>query len=261
MAFAAASSPAARVTRAHVSARRAGAPSPPRLAGSLPRPRLARRDVIVPSAKSGTPEAASGSGSVSVSRRGLVAGKVAFTVCEAFVFPWATESATRPPSPATADLVPFSPAWLESVLYQRTAPDAKARAKAALLRGEALAAEGQHLDAIAAFESVYATAPTEYKMCQRAGLDIAKSYKSLSSKPGDAFDRRAEDAKGVVWWWGRGTRWPGWYIIAYLSARNAWFTAKDDDVGAFTANEGIFVLVPVWLGLLFCLVQFGVPDF
>jgi len=102
MAFAAASSPAARATRAHVSARRAGAPSPPRLAGSLPRPRLARRDVIVPSAKSGTPEAASGSGSVSVSRRGLVAGKVAFTVCEAFVFPWATESATRPPSPATA---------------------------------------------------------------------------------------------------------------------------------------------------------------
>ena len=112
------------------------------------------------------------------------------------MFPWATESATRPPSPATADLVPFSPAWLESVLYQRTAPDAKARAKAALLRGEALAAEGEHLDAIAAFESVYATAPTEYKMCQRAGLDIAKSYKSLSSKPGDAFDRRAEGRQG-----------------------------------------------------------------
>ena len=22
-----------------------------------------------------------------------------------------------------------------------------------------------------------------------------------------------------VWWWGRGTRWPGWYIIAYLSGK------------------------------------------
>ena len=119
-----------------------------------------------------------------------------------------------------ADLVPFSPAWLRSVLFVPTEPERKAAAKAALLRGEALAAQGEHLSAIEQFEAVYATAPTEYKMCQRAGLDIAKSYKKLSSKPGDAMDRKAEDAKGAVWWWGRGTRWPGWYIIAYLSARN-----------------------------------------
>ena len=45
---------------------------------------------------------------------------------------------------------------------------------------------------------------------------------------------------------GRGTRWPGWYIIAYLSARNVYFTAKDDPVGAFTVKEDFFVLVPIW---------------
>ena len=142
-----------------------------------------------------------------------------------------------------------------------TEPERKAAAKAALLRGEALAAQGEHLSAIEQFEAVYATAPTEYKMCQRAGLDIAKSYKKLSSKPGDAMDRKAEDAKGAVWWWGRGTRWPGWYIIAYLSARNVYFTAKEDDVGAFTATEGLACLVPIWFGLLFVLVTYGLPDY
>jgi hypothetical protein len=196
-----------------------------------------------------------------ISRRTLLAGKALFTLGEAFVFPWATEGATRPPSAETADLTPFSPAWLRSVLFVPTEPERKADAKAALLRGEALAAQGEHLRAIEQFEYVYATAPTEYKMCQRAGLDIAKSYKKLSSRPGDAMDRKAEDAKGVVWWWGRGTRWPGWYIIAYLSARNVYFTAKEDDVGAFTATEGLAFLVPIWFGLLFVLVTYGLPDY
>ena len=56
-----------------------------------------------------------------------------------------------------------------------------------------------------------------------------------------------------------GITWPGWYIIAYLSARNVYFTAKDDPVGAFTVKEGLFVLVPIWLGLLFTLVCMGCP--
>ena len=196
-----------------------------------------------------------------VSRRTLLAGKALFTVGEAFVFPWATEGATRPPAPGDDLLVPFSPAWLRSILYSETDPDVKAAAKAALLEGEALAAEGKHAAAIERFEAVYATAPREYKMCQRAGLDISLSYKAMSQRLGDEFDKKANDAKGVVWWWGRGTRWPGWYIIAYLSARNVYFTAKDDPVGAFTVKEGLFVLVPIWLGLLFTLVQYGLPDY
>ena len=74
-----------------------------------------------------------------VSRRTLLAGKALFTVGEAFVFPWATEGATRPPAPGDDLLVPFSPAWLRSILYSETDPDVKAAAKAALLeraRGE-----------------------------------------------------------------------------------------------------------------------------
>ena len=54
---------------------------------------------------------------------------------EAFIFPWATEGATRPKGPYS-DLVPFSPPWLKSVLYNETDPEAKATAKAALLRGK-----------------------------------------------------------------------------------------------------------------------------
>ena len=59
-------------------------------------------------------------------------------VQEAFIFPWATEGATRPKGP-DADLVPFSPPWLQSILYSETDPEVKATAKAALRRGEALA--------------------------------------------------------------------------------------------------------------------------
>jgi len=196
-----------------------------------------------------------------MSRRTLLAGKVLFTLGEAFVFPWATESATRPPSPATEGLTPFSPPWLESIFFTETDPAAKAEAKAALLEGEALAMRGEHLRAIELYARVYATAPTEYKMCQRAGLDIAKSYKKLSAKPGDAYDRKAEDAKGTVWWWGRGTRWPGWYVIAYLSARNAYFSYKEDDEAKFTVAEGLGFLVPIWFGLLIALVAYGVPEY
>lgn len=197
-----------------------------------------------------------------VSRRALLAGKALFTVGEAFVFPWATEGATRPKvQMGDAALAPFSPAWLKSMLYVETAPEAKAAAKAALLRGEALAEEGKHSEAIEAFEAVYAGAPTEYKMCQRAGLNISKSYKAMSTTLGDAMDKKANEAKSVVWWWGRGTRWPGWYIIAYLSARNVYFTARDDPVGRFTVTEGLAFLVPIWLGLLYVLVQYGIPDY
>jgi len=42
-------------------------------------------------------------------------------------------------------------------------------------------------------------------------------YDGLLSNFGLKFNLR-HYVKGQVWWWGRGTRWPGWYIIAYLSA-------------------------------------------
>ena len=66
--------------------------------------------------------------------------------------------------------------------------------------------------------------------------------------------------KNRVWWWGRGLRWPGWYIIGYLSARSLYFDAKEDSDAEFTTGEA-GILVPIWLGLLFLLVQYGLPDY
>lgn len=252
----------ARIGRARASPGRIGT-APAVSSTSAPRWRV----VVVRAARVGTERSSSSSSSsdasdaTGVSRRAALAGKALFTLGEAFIFPWATEGATRPKSPATADLAPFSPAWLSSILYTETNPDAKASAKAALLLGEALQAEGKHAEAIGKFEEVYALAPTEYKMCQRAGLLTAVSYKAMSTRLGDDYDKKANDAKQVVWWWGRGTRWPGWYIVAYLSARNVWFETREDPVGAFTATEGLAVLVPIWLGLLYALVTFGIPDY
>ena len=71
-----------------------------------------------------------------MSRRILLAGKALFTVGEAFVFPWATEGATRPPPPGTTSSS-FSPARLRSIFYSETDPDVKAAAKAAAIEGEA----------------------------------------------------------------------------------------------------------------------------
>merc|ERR1719424_1731658 len=227
-------------------------------------PRRSRTVVRATGGRVGTkniPASSSPDESEGLSRRTLLAGKALFTLGEAFIFPWATEGATRPPSAAAADLTPFSPAWLSSILYNETDPALKASGKAALLAGEALQAEGRARPLLAKFEEVYTLAPTEYKMCQRAGLQTAKSYKAMSQKLGDEFDKKANEAKGAVWWWGRGTRWPGWYIIAYLSGRNVWFTAKDDPVGTFTVTEALGLLVPIWLGLLYTLVTYGIPDY
>jgi hypothetical protein len=32
-------------------------------------------------------------------------------------------------------------------------------------------------------------------------------------------------------------------------------------VASFTAAEGVGLVVPIWLGLLYALVQFGIPDY
>ena len=101
------------------------------------------------------------------------------------------------PTPPPGTTSSPSPAWLRSILYSETDPDIKAAAKAALVECEALAAEGKHAAAIERFEAVYATAPREYKMCQRAGLDISLSYKAMSQRLGDEFDKKANDAKGA----------------------------------------------------------------
>ena len=59
----------------------------------------------------------------------------------------------------------------------------KAQGKAALAEGEALAAEGQHAEAIALFEAVPTYAPREYKMCQRAGLQAGQHTFIVLTRP------------------------------------------------------------------------------
>jgi len=54
-------------------------------------------------------------------------------------------------------------------------------------------------------------------------------------------------------------RWPGWYIIAYLSARSAYFDAKEEKA-TFTMREAT-LLAPLWIGGLFLLVEYGLPDY
>eukprot|EP00227_Mantoniella_beaufortii_P016681 CAMPEP_0197585456 /NCGR_PEP_ID=MMETSP1326-20131121/7754_1 /TAXON_ID=1155430 /ORGANISM="Genus nov. species nov., Strain RCC2288" /LENGTH=276 /DNA_ID=CAMNT_0043149963 /DNA_START=70 /DNA_END=903 /DNA_ORIENTATION=+ len=192
---------------------------------------------------------------VLTSRRAILVGKTLFTVGEAFIFPWATESRTRPPSPGDEDLTPFSPAWLKSLLYSESDPEAKARGKATLARGEELAAEGRYTEAVALLETVPGIAPKEYKMVQRAYLQLEKCNDKLGQpEVGNEWSSK-------VWWWGRGTRWPGWYIIAYLSGRSLFFTAKEDNVGSFTVTEGLVFLVPIWIGLLYVLTEYGIPDY
>ena len=36
---------------------------------------------------------------------------------------------------------------------------------------------------------------------------------------------------------------------------------KDDPVGTFTVTEALGLLVPIWLGLLYTLVTYGIPDY
>merc|ERR1719163_131700 len=108
----------ARIGRARASPGHIGT-APAVSSTSAPRWRV----VVVRAARVGTERSSSSSSSsdasdaTGVSRRAALAGKALFTLGEAFIFPWATEGATRPKSPATADLAPFSPAWRSSILY------------------------------------------------------------------------------------------------------------------------------------------------
>ena len=72
-------------------------------------PRRSRTVVRATGGRVGTKNIPASDESEGLSRRTLLAGKALFTLGEAFIFPWATEGATRPPSAAAADLTPFSP--------------------------------------------------------------------------------------------------------------------------------------------------------
>ena len=190
----------------------------------------------------------------SIDRRAMLGGKVAFVFGEAIAFPWLTESATRPKAPGDAALTPLSAAWVRSLLPAERDLETMLEANEALEKGERALSEGDAGRAIEELSKIETLVPREYKLNQRAGLALSEAHKLAGN------NNEYLEYKNRVWWWGRGLRWPGWYIIAYLSARSAYFDAKDDDDATFTMQEA-GILVVLWIGLLFLLVEYGLPDY
>ena len=190
----------------------------------------------------------------SIDRRAMLGGKLAFVFGEAIAFPWLTESATRPKAPGDAALRPLSAAWVRSLLPAERDLETMREANEALEKGERALSEGDAGRAIEELSKIETLVPREYKLNQRAGLALSEAHKLAGN------NNEYLEYKNRVWWWGRGLRWPGWYIIAYLSARSAYFDAKDDDDATFTMQEA-GILVVLWIGLLFLLVAYGLPDY
>jgi hypothetical protein len=201
------------------------------------------------------------------SRRALLAGKAGLVLCEATIFPWLSEFYTRPKGGgildgfdiprANDDIRPFSRAFFESLLPAEYSEYDVLRAKECLKTGEGLMGEEKWDQAIVSLQQIEKLIPREYKMNQKAKLLIADCYKALGAP--QYFNEEYLEAKGSVWWWGRGLRWPGWYIIAYLGARHVFFESKNDKVGEASITEGILISV-LGISYLMLLNQFGLPD-
>ena len=139
-------------------------------------------------------------------RRFVVGAKAAFGVCEATVFPGATELLLRPGGGTWRDLA-SAERWRSLAFAEPDAGTVEA-AKRALARADALAAEGSLQEA----EELYRAAADGvgykgYKIWQAATLRRGQ----LEVKLGDAA---GNGTTGKVWLWGRGVRFPGWYILA-----------------------------------------------
>ncbi|KAK9833596.1 hypothetical protein WJX84_004533 [Apatococcus fuscideae] len=87
-------------------------------------------------------------------------------------------------------------------------------AKAAFRNAQELAAQKQHEAAIGKYSEVIDGVPQEYTLCMRSLLGRRDSLLALGKNEAAGRDARQE------WVWGRGIRWPGWYIIAAILIRN-----------------------------------------
>ena len=201
------------------------------------------------------------------SRRALLATKGILVLCEATVFPWLSEFYTRPKGGgvldgfdipnANRDIRVFSSEFFASLLPAEYSEYDVLRAKECLKTGESLMKEQKWDQAIVSLQQVEKLIPREYKMNQKTKLLIAECYKAMGAP--QYFNAEYLEAKGSVWWWGRGLRWPGWYIIAYLGARHVFFESKEDKVGEASITEGILISV-LAISYLMLLNQFGLPD-
>lgn len=75
-------------------------------------------------------------------------------------------------------------------------------------------ASGRFQEAADSYTAVIATAPTQYTLCMKSLLGRREALAGLGRLSDSADDNRQEFA------WGRGIRWPGWYIIGLIMFRN-----------------------------------------
>jgi tetratricopeptide (TPR) repeat protein len=86
--------------------------------------------------------------------------------------------------------------------------------QALLSEGQGALAQGSYEEAIEAFTKVLQSAPGEYTLCMKSLLGRRDAYAALGARELSRADNTQEFA------WGRGVRWPGWYIIGAILFRN-----------------------------------------
>jgi hypothetical protein len=86
--------------------------------------------------------------------------------------------------------------------------------QALLTRAEQQSARSDFPAAIESYSLVLKAAPDEYTPCMKALLGRRDAYFAVGKMDLGGQDSRQEFA------WGRGHRWPGWYIIAVIMFRN-----------------------------------------
>lgn len=150
---------------------------------------------------------------MATTRRGVL-GKLLLGLSEGCILPAAFEIGTRPKL-AAGEAAAGPGEVLHSLLYTPTPPSAKEIAHAELKNGEAALNAGEWKAAVEGLTKARDAAPREYKLSQRATLLRAKAHAALGNEAAASADRWA------VWWWGRGLRFPGWYLVAYFSLRAA----------------------------------------
>ena len=214
-------------------------------------------------------------------RRAVLAGKAALAAAELGAVPLGTELLARPGPGAGAGGRArggggagrgAAERVARSLLPEPPAAGDLAEAKASLAAGDVALEAGRAAEAEGHFTRAGdSVGRAQYRLWQAARLKRARARSAQGDRAGAAADQRA------VWWWGRGVRWPGHYIIAYLSARAAWSDARElrwtggggsndsalaerEDDGSIGPAELAAVLVG---GTLFLQVlgRYGLPDF
>ena len=83
-----------------------------------------------------------------------------------------------------------------------------------LERADEAFGSGDYAEAVDRYTSVIELAPRSYVLCMKALLGRRDAYLHLGLNKKASSDARREFG------WGRGIRWPGWYLISAVVIRN-----------------------------------------